>query len=722
MRSCARSSLARWTCSALLVLAAPAAASGDRGFGSHPTDQLGVPGFAAGAEVTPEGSVFGGFLELGFAFGEGRQRWRQPHRELEDGRLPVLRSTRTRDGVRHSLALFADDVGGVPAVLVRTTLRNLTREPVTARWAYVVQHAATEAFRFPRPAAPPRPGLYEQPGAAFDPTARWEARDGLVLREGRVVAVLPPGGRAVTSPPVAPDTEVVRDEHAIELEPGGTAALDAVVPLEPPAAEDALTIGALRAARFDERRSAVAARARAVLDRAMALAVPEPRVADAYAASLLQILLARHRTADGQWVQAVNKLQYHAFWLRDAAAMAHALDLAGLHAEAAEDLAFFAAWQGPDGHFISRPGQLDGHGQALWALGRHARLARDAAFAASWLPRVAAALDWLDRERGRDPDGLLPPSDPMDNEDVAGRLAGDAFWAVAGVAEAVRLARLAGDEALADRAAATRDALRGAVVRAVRRAAAGHGRGAIPPALDRPGGRDWGNLWAAWPVPVLGPRDPLVRRTLARVRARYRGGLPRWERGLHGYLGFRVAQTELLQGEADRAADGLYAALAHTTATHGGFETGGTPRPSTSNLTPHGWFAAELVTMLRAMLVQERRGGVELLGGVPARWLRGAGVALRRAPVPQGVLDAVVLRPVPGGARLRWSARLEPGTRLWLRVPRWARDVRVGGRAVAPGERVALPGPSGTLRVHWARPPAGPSLARAAARAAAARG
>jgi hypothetical protein len=48
---------------------------------------------------------------------------------------------------------------------------------------------------------------------------------------------------------------------------------------------------------------------------------------------------------------------------------------------AAQDLAYFPAWQRPDGLFISRPGEYDGIGEALWAIGRHAELTGDAAFA-----------------------------------------------------------------------------------------------------------------------------------------------------------------------------------------------------------------------------------------------------------------------------------------------------------------------------------------------------
>ena len=40
------------------------------------------------------------------------------------------------------------------------------------------------------------------------------------------------------------------------------------------------------------------------------------------------------------------------------------------------------------------------------------------------------------------------------------------------------------------------------------------------------------------------------------------------------------------------------------------------------NLAPHGWFAAELVALLRNMLVRERGGGIELFSAVPGALAR----------------------------------------------------------------------------------------------------
>src|SRR3954452_11326041 len=232
---------------------------------------------------------------------------------------------------------------------------------------------------------------------------------------------------------------------------------------------------------------------RRMLGRAMDVHVAESKVVDTFYASLMTLLLARYRQ-DGYWIQTVNDLQYHAFWLRDTAVIASAFDLAGIHDVAAQDLDFFQTWQQPDGLFISRPAQYDGFGQALWAFGDHVRHTKDVAFAKRVLPSVTRAMAWLAKPRAADGMGLLPASTPNDNELVAGHLTGDNFWGVAGARAAATVARTAGDNGNADRFAAEAAAYQATFDAQLRQAVKRSG-GRIPPALDAKGGEDWGNLW-----------------------------------------------------------------------------------------------------------------------------------------------------------------------------------------------------------------------------------
>jgi hypothetical protein len=709
---------------ALACLGAPAATAAQEPFSylADPTDQLAIEGEVAGTEITPEGNLLTGWAELGFS--TGGVAWDGRVRTLDGGRWPVQSARVERDGIVYTLTAFADRVDGMAVNFARLTALNpgVTPRPVSLaaalRWmGGVANPDGSRAFRFSRPVAFTALGAQWQPGEPFDPSASYTLAPGTVLRDGRVLllhdaaATLRPDGPAALSPD-SRGAEVATDGM---LAPGAATQLLVRMPVVPIAA-DAPQLAAIRAASFDERRAALVARWRERLAPATILEVPEAKVQETFEASLVQILQSRYEQ-DGEWVQTVNKLSYHAFWLRDAAVMTHALDLVGLHDEARENLEFFARYQRPDGLFISRRGQLDGVGQAIWALAEHVRRADDPAFTKAALPQIDRAVTWIIRASNADRFNLVPASDPKDNEKVAGHLLGDQFWAVAGLESAAKMAAAQGDREREAAYAVERDVLRRRVREGIQRVSRRNG-GTISPAVETADGRDWGNLWVAWPARVLAARDPFVGRTLAKARAGFREGIASYgpKRRLHSYIGFRVFQTELLRGEQERVIQGLYDTLAHTTSTHGAAELAAPAQSADrveDNLAPHGWFSAEYVELLRNMLVREEGAGLDLFSAVAPGWIApGRQVALCGAPTVHGPVSAT-LRGQPGGATLTWSARVARGVPLRWRLPAGASDVRVNGRAVR-GTVVRLPARSGSLRVRWTLPP-GPSYARVVA-------
>jgi hypothetical protein len=83
------------------------------GFLATPTDQLAVPGYVAGFEITPEGFVYGGHGEL--VLRAGLVGLRAPVRTLEGGRYPLMRYGQTFAGVRYGLEVFASIVAASPS-------------------------------------------------------------------------------------------------------------------------------------------------------------------------------------------------------------------------------------------------------------------------------------------------------------------------------------------------------------------------------------------------------------------------------------------------------------------------------------------------------------------------------------------------------------------------------------------------------------------------------
>ncbi len=703
------------------------------GFLSKPTDQIAVPGMLAGGEIAPEGDLYTGWAEYELRYGRKLVPWSQPTRMFPDPGVPLLLSTLSDGPVRYVLTVFAVAVGGRPVAYETVTATNSSNRPREARVAMAVAYTRgrqlrgvhglmTGAYRYERPVSG-TPGFYEQPGERFSPSFAYTTsgrdldRSDLLLARGPTATSHPLGatassyaasrrresgrasGASTVAGPTAPHDARL---FSARLKAGGRVSFTWQIPLSPPpagaAADRALDRAPLSAARAELRRTwATEEAGMAKID------VPEAKVSDTYRAAIAQILSSRYLTPAG-WVQGVNKLQYQAFWIRDGALETQALDLAGLHAPAAQNLEFMDTLQRPDGLFIDRAGQYDGLGEALWALSQHSRLTGDPAYAQAQLARMGAQVQWLSLTTATDPLGLLPAGNPGDDELAFGHITGDDLWAAAGLRSAIATAKLANRDDLAGEWQVVDNRFEASLDQAISAAVtrAGH----IPPVLDATVGQDWGNYYAAYPVQVLAPTSTAVKATVAWARAHMREGLATYANGssLHDYLGFPIFQTELAEGDTTDALAGLYSELAHTTSTGAGWEWTVSPFGSRSapvDMSPHGTFSADYVALLRNMLVAETpSGGVSLLDGASPAWLApGQHIAVTAAPTAYGPVSFVE-RATVTGETLTWRTRLVRGTPLDWTLPSWVRHARgPGGSAL--GRTIPLRSGSGSLTLTF---------------------
>lgn len=725
-----RRSLAACLLAVALGLSVPAGAAAvspvapTLSFLKTPTDQLGWPGYASGTEVTPSGDLYTGWAELTLRAGSRRRGIGPAGRTLEDGRYPVVRNVLVDAGVTYVSTVFSAPVNGALVDFVRVEMTNLGRVPRAAELSASVRNSGGDliarganccirAYRFPRPRTPTRDGLYFQPGEFFNSASQYAFAGNTLLRDGKALVLYAPAGGRVTAEQVltsstttpVPKTGFGRTTYSVTLAPGQHQQLDFRLPVTPldPASPASANVAA---ASFDDYHARTIDYWRRLLAPAMQISLPEAKPEEAFYASLVNDAVARYRLPSGGWVQAVNNLRYHAFWLRDAAVITNSFDLVGLHRLAGENLLFFLTWQRPDGLFISRPEEYDGFGQTLWAFGEHVRRTGSATFARTVFPSIRRAMTWLEGQAKSDPLGLMPPvGTSFDNDLVTGHLTGDNLWALDGIQGAADIARLLGQKTLAARWAADRAALRAKLDAAIKLSAARTG-GALPPSLDAAGGQDWGNLWAAYPAQIYRADSPEVSATLRSARAKYREGIATYadKKLLHGYLGFRVLQTELLRGEQAKVVQGLYDELAHTTSTHGGFEAGVRPlgdRQVVDSTVPHGWFAAEYVAMLRNMLVRDAGPrSIHLMSAIPAAWLgTGEKISVRNASTTKGTVS-FELTAHHGGAILSWSSGVPRDVNLQFPVPAGVRGVKAAGLS-RDGKLITLKGRSGALDISW---------------------
>jgi hypothetical protein len=713
----------------LPLLTAPGAAA-EFSFLRAATDQLAVPGFEAGTAVTPENDLFTGYTEIAVRVGASQRKFLYRNRDWQDGYLPVLRSTVVDGQTLYVMETFAEVLGGdgTPGSgqavnFFRVTAQNVGTKSARARvWVSARNNNGylrkrgnrlIRKYRFGRPMTPTRSGLYSQPGEAFNPNSVWAYGDNTLTRDGKLILSFDPAPAGVvrtlklrpTAGTVTPRTMIGRTLYSIRLKPGERRSYEFRMPVVPVALTDPATVQMVAQARFDDHKARSIALWRQRLAPATVISVPERKVTDAYWANLIAMLQPRYRTADGYWVQPVNKTRYHAFWLRDGAFISEALDMLGFHQVADENLRFFPTWQREDGLFISRPEEYDGFGEALWAFAEHVRRTGDLDFAKAMMPYVQKAMAWFQGQHTADPLGLMPAvGTPLDNELIPGHLAGDNFWAYAGILGAVDLAKRLGDESVANdfftQFNAFKDSLNAALQTATIRAG-----GRIPPALDHDGGQEWGNLWAVYPLGVLPASDPKVTATIDHKRSLFREGIATYGDGklLHDYLGFRVFETELLRGAQGNVVRGLYDELAHTTATHAGFETGLAvhgDRIVDDSTTPHGWFSAEYVSLLRNMLLRESSTGLVLMSAVSPAWLRpGRTISVRKGSTTLGNVE-FTLDSKDGGATLTWNTAVPADKPIVWPVPYGVTKVTAPG--LDPTKRfITLPGPSGKIEVKW---------------------
>jgi hypothetical protein len=408
------------------------------------------------------------------------------------------------------------------------------------------------------------------------------------------------------------------------------------------------------------------------------LELPDSRLQQAFYASLGYIT---GEISGGQIHP--GPLLHDAFWVRDAAMIGYALDRAGL-ADAVRGSAQ-AVLQAirPDGSvsaITDASGQprsnheWDAPGEAAFATIEYARWSSDTSFLAQAYPKVLSALQFALTQR--DNSGLLPPNESAEDLGAATQHHyWDDLWLLTGLQEARWAAQALGRS---DDAAAL-DASIAGVRSQLLASIAATGSDVIPngpedlasPAMAR------GSTPALWPVAVLDHSDPRIRRSFRAYYQRFiqpNGGA---YHHLYGqwwpYGGLELAHAFLFLGMRPELEQTLSYTLDHQTFP-GLFAWAEGADPTTSDFAegdmPHGWAAAEMVNLIRDMLLYEDGDQLIVGGGVPSAWA-GQRFSIRHAPTRWGPADMAVapngdvqfsgVQP-PGGIELRlpFAARLAP--------------------------------------------------------------
>jgi hypothetical protein len=736
--------------SAQMVNPAIDAGTGPFSYYSQPTDEIGVMDGPSGTLISPEGFLFTGYGELMFFTGNPAVSIHQRVKTLLRGYLPVIQYGFTRNGVRYQFECFAATLDGEPSGtqvdFIRVQIQNTTQEPRVAWFSSGMRYEGTVNSkngrpdnRFPSPAVPRRPGDYSQPGVTFNSHWAYSSSRDTIDRDGQVLYYFagppqhtvrymleddpdPSGILATRVLPAVPTTPVGIVRYKLSLKPGEQVSLDWKMPVIPVTAGSPLDVR-IQNASFDKYLPRMVALWEQVLHQGMDIEVPETKVNNAFRASLIYDLIARNKIGD-DYVQTVNDLQYHAFWLRDASFIARMYDLTGYPEYAGQAIDFFAQWQKPDGNFLSQGGQFDGVGQVLWAYGQHYAMTRDHAFASEVFPAVERAVAWIEQARQSDSLHLLPATTPGDNERITGHVTGHNFWALDGIYNAIFLARASGHAQQAAQFQQDYNNYHTVLMKILDQVTRSTG-GYIPPGLDGQQGQDWGNMLSIYPGDVLPPNNPMVTATLDSTRAKYKEGIMTYDDGhfLHDYIGFSNMETELILGDQQLAIRDLYAELVHTSSTQAGFETNVVPwgdRNFHYNLAPHGWFAARLRIVLRDMFIREQGDDLHLLSAISPAWIQpGREMLVDHAPTTFGMVDLFMRIRTPSRTEITLHDHFtNPPTHIVLHLPWFMETSKVvadGISLAVNGNSVFLPPDVRTVQIEWRKRASAPGLSYQAA-------
>lgn len=637
---------------------------------SQPTDVIGVMDGREGTLVSPEGYLYTGYGEMMFFTGNPPEPVSQRVKTLYRGYLPVIQYDYKKDDILYKFSMFAATQDAKPESplinFIRVKISNQAAGKRVAFFSAAIRYqndANTDwgvaDNRFGRPAAAKFPGQYEQTGAEFTQDWEYEFSDDVLLRDGTVMYLFPATveherfmtfktgyNEAQQIAPmklyVLPTTPVGIVTFRLLMKPGESRILDFKMPYEP-LTEASEIVNQLRAATFDDYLQKTAEFWQQIFSRGIEISVPEEKVVNTFKANLIYDLIARDKV-DSFYIQKVNEFQYDAFWLRDAAFVARMYDVSGYHDIARQCLDFFPRWQRDDGNFVSQGGQYDGWGQTLWAYGEHFKISGDQAFAEKVFPAMKRAVGWLQQARENDPLHLIPVTTPGDNENITGHVTGHNFWALIGLKNVIALANGLGKSEEAQQFQREYDDLLFCLRDRLREVTA-KTDGYIPPGLDTLGGQDWGNMMAIYPEIIFQPFDPMVTATLQTTRSKYQEGIMTYGDGryLHHYLTMKNTESELIRGEQEIALQEFYAMLAHTSATHAGFEFSILPwgtRDFGMNLSPHGWFSANFRTLMRNMMIREQEGNLHLLSLISPEWIQdGKSILVKRAATDFGEVN-----------------------------------------------------------------------------------
>ncbi|MBN2651627.1 MAG: hypothetical protein JXR63_04525 [Spirochaetales bacterium] len=697
-------------------------------YGARSTTVIGLPFAPEPVQVTYDGAIYTRYAELAFFYGKEKSPVIMRQRNFKEGWMPIVQGSWVADGVEYSLELFSSAQNPDSSCLntvqyAKFSAKNLSDSPKSVSFGGFARGSGGDY----------RLGGLKEPISAGDSFA---FDNNIFSRNGKAIFTYSgePSLEAVNGSTYNGQFSAgdfgVKDSTATGLvvyskQLGAGQESSAFFKMEripqPLDSNNTAQNLGVTADEFARHLAITEDYWKSLITSEVNFQIPEQRVNDTWKASMVHLLLAT-RTQNGVRRQG-SGLPYDSLFLNDFVDMRMAYDVYGLPGMVKENFHWLVKNQLEDGMFIDvslSHGSpiLASHGQALYSLSHHFVITNGSDSAKQYLSLVKGGAEWIISEHRKNPNGLLRPSIPYDNEMIKGCYTSHNLWGLLGLRSAIRFARLIGEEDLAAKWEIAEKSYSKAVHDALDRT--WEQKGYFAPGLDSyitgPAARagfahyrtdqEWENNMLFYPSEVLTKDDQRIFVTLEKIRKmKYREGIMTYRNGqhLHQYITLNQAHQYMAIGQQEQALMDLYSVLLHNGSTHEGFENliepWGNRTADPSCPPPHGWAAAKTALFIRNMMVREEGGsagldasgrGIVLFSLISPSWVdAGKVLAVENAVVEHGRLSATLKFREDGfTADLSGKFHTQPA---WIAIPvPWfatVNEIKVDGKVVAPAGR-----------------------------------
>lgn len=441
------------------------------------------------------------------------------------------------------------------------------------------------------------------------------------------------------------------------------------------------------------------------------LDLPEKELDDFFYSSLAYVLILTERDANGDLWVLDGPTGYVQYWGRGEYFQARALEVTGHLATAEQSIEHAFHIQMNDGEWDGPPisgwpswDNMGGNAAAVWD---YYLYTRNRKFLTQAYPHLLAAAQWIKAHREEteldasdlpaaakpihrsipwscrpEPDPVLAPGEkpywygllPWSYGDSGlpeGHAFAHNFFALYAVKVAEDAAEQLGHQQDADQLAKDYADYKAALLTSVNRAVGLEEQTPLylPAMPTYPQAAYSQSFVAVYPTQLYSAGDPLISGLLTRMERGEKQGLPTnvaWlgPGGVWPGESMNIAEIYLQRGQVTQAVDLLVAALNHSYTTNVWKEEirvdktqpraclskkKGENQEGTGDM-PEAWANANLVNLLRDMLLREHNGGLDVMSGIPADWIHvGQKIGLQDTPVTLGGTVSFRLRYVSAG-------------------------------------------------------------------------